>query len=117
MMILSGFLRAVGLTKSIISSLVAPRWQLILTESSLETSCPFTCLIMESPKIIISFFGVEFITPSLLIEFLFSLKFNVETVIIYGLVFPVIWRSTSVDRTTLATLNILNGHMMILMSN
>ena len=46
--------------------------------------------------------------------FIFS-QFNLETVIIYRLVFTNIWRSTSIDRTTLATLNILNGHMMILM--
>ena len=43
--------------------------------------------------------------------------FNLWTVIIYRLVFPAIGRSTSIDRTTLATLNILNRNMMRLMVN
>ena len=46
--------------------------------------------------------------------FIFS-QCNPKTVIIYRLVFPVIARSASIDRTTLATLNILNGSMMRLM--
>ena len=74
--------------------------------------CMTVPLIMESPTIIVSFLDVEFITPwfSLLFEFFFS-QFNLETVVMYQLAFPVIGRSAS----TLTTLNILNGNLMRLM--
>ena len=67
---------------------MAPGWHLILTESSPETSRPFTCLIIESPTIII-FFDVEFITPRffLLFEFLFSLNLTWRLLLSTGLYF------------------------------
>ena len=60
---------------------MAPGWHLILTESSLETSRPFTCLFC--------FFDVEFITPrfSLLFEFLFSLNLTWRLLLSTGLYF------------------------------
>ena len=48
--------------------------------------------------------------------FIFS-QFNLETVVMYRLVFPVIGRTASIDRTARTTLNILNGNMMKLMIN
>ena len=107
-LIISDFLQKVGLTF----------YNIICGGSQMASDFDwiFTFLIMESPTIIISFFDVDFITPwfSLLFEFFFS-QFNPKIVIIYRLVFSVIGRSASIDRTTLATLNILNGSMMRLM--
>ena len=48
--------------------------------------------------------------------FIFS-QLNLGTVIINRLIFPVIGRFTSIDRTTLATLSILDRNMMRLMVN
>ena len=69
------------------SDVVAPGWNLILTESSLKTSRLLTCLTIESPTIIISFLDVDFITQwfSLLFEFLFSFSLIEKLLLSTGL--------------------------------
>ena len=88
---------------------MAPGWHLILTESSLETSRPFTCLFF--------FFWcrVHNTTVFFIIRIFIFSQFNLETVIIYRLVFPVIGRYASIDRTTLATL--VNGNVCLYRKN
>ena len=55
-MTMSGFLQEVGLIWSMTSSVVAPRWLLVFTELTRDSSRLLPCFIMESSLITISFF-------------------------------------------------------------
>ena len=82
-------------------------------------SSPFTCLIMEFPTIIIIFFFFFFFNFYTLIFFFisnfFSLNLTWRPFWSTGLYFLSLGDLISIHRTTLATLNILNGNMMRLM--
>ena len=114
MMIISGFLRAVGLTQSMISSLAATAWHLILTESSLETSMPIHTLNHGISNEYYFFFGrrlhnVIFYVIGNLFRLDLTAK-QLDLLLSTDLYFTISGSSTYV----LATLDILNGDIRLM---